>query len=206
MFNGLGLDRLVATLVGQASQRVQTRDPFFDSLLPWLGRMQQSVVERWRAFYQHAAPCAVPVVGFQGAEQCPEIAVGMCAACSEPACCHHAMAASNGDVLCLRCANEAVNLLRSNQRQRGYEPPPRRPRGADGAPPPSDDVEERKYLRELGLKPPTDWAEIQAAYKALLIKWHPDRAPADKRAKHEEKFKKVRAAYDWLATKYNKAA
>jgi DnaJ-domain-containing protein 1 len=113
------------------------------------------------------------------------------------------MTSWNGDVVCLACANEAVGMLKSREQRYGYEPPPRRPR--HGAP--ADEDEERMYLRELGLKPPTDWEEIESTYKTLLRKWHPDKAADEsERKSHEQKFKKIRTAFDWLAVKYNKAA
>ena len=49
----------------------------------------------------------------------------------------------------------------------------------------------------LGIKKSATQNEIDARYKDLLKKYHPDRHPAD-RAEAERKFKEVRVAYDFL--------
>ena len=41
--------------------------------------------------------------------------------------------------------------------------------------------------------------EIKKAYRKLAIKYHPDKAPADKKDEHSEKFKKISEAYGILS-------
>lgn len=52
------------------------------------------------------------------------------------------------------------------------------------------------YYEILGVKRDASAAEIQKAYRALALKYHPDKNPDDKTAK--DKFQKVQAAFDVL--------
>lgn len=38
--------------------------------------------------------------------------------------------------------------------------------------------------------------EVKSAYRKLASKWHPDKAPAEKKVEHEAEFKKIKAAYE----------
>lgn len=53
-----------------------------------------------------------------------------------------------------------------------------------------------KHYRVLGLDSLASWDEIKAAYRALAMKYHPDRNPEDATA--EAKFKEIQTAYDIL--------
>lgn len=53
-----------------------------------------------------------------------------------------------------------------------------------------------KHYRVLGLDSLASWDEIKAAYRALAMKYHPDRNPNDAAA--EAKFKEIQTAYDIL--------
>jgi DnaJ-class molecular chaperone len=53
-----------------------------------------------------------------------------------------------------------------------------------------------KYYKILGLDSLATMDEIKAAYRALAMKYHPDRNPGDKAA--EDKFKEIQTAYDIL--------
>jgi curved DNA-binding protein CbpA len=53
-----------------------------------------------------------------------------------------------------------------------------------------------KHYRVLGLDSLATWDEIKAAYRALAMKYHPDRNPGDATA--EAKFKVIQTAYEVL--------
>jgi DnaJ-class molecular chaperone len=53
-----------------------------------------------------------------------------------------------------------------------------------------------KYYKILGLDSLATMEEIKAAYRALAMKYHPDRNPNNPEA--EEKFKQIQKAYDVL--------
>ena len=53
-----------------------------------------------------------------------------------------------------------------------------------------------KYYKILGLDSLATMEEIKAAYRALAMKYHPDRNPGN--AEAEEKFKEIQKAYDVL--------
>jgi hypothetical protein len=60
--------------------------------------------------------------------------------------------------------------------------------------------EARRYLEQLGLAPGATVAEIKAAHRELVRRWHPDRFEADagRRAEAEETIKGINAAYTWV--------
>jgi DnaJ-class molecular chaperone len=53
-----------------------------------------------------------------------------------------------------------------------------------------------KYYKILGLDSLASMEEIKTAYRALAMKYHPDRNPGSKEA--EDKFKQIQTAYDIL--------
>ena len=60
------------------------------------------------------------------------------------------------------------------------------------------------YLRHakdyevLGIKPGTSKADVRKAYRALAVKWHPDKNPNNPDA--HAKFQEIQRAYDRLMT------
>lgn len=53
-----------------------------------------------------------------------------------------------------------------------------------------------KHYKILGLDSLATWDEIKAAYRALAMKYHPDRNPNNAAA--EAKFKEIQTAYEVL--------
>jgi curved DNA-binding protein CbpA len=53
-----------------------------------------------------------------------------------------------------------------------------------------------KHYKILGLDSLATWDEIKAAYRALAMKYHPDRNPGNAAA--ESKFKEIQTAYEVL--------
>ena len=58
-----------------------------------------------------------------------------------------------------------------------------------------------KYYRMLGVDRTATLEEIKAAYRALAMKYHPDRNPDNPEA--ELKFKEIHAAYEILIERKN---
>ncbi|MEZ2345820.1 J domain-containing protein [Terriglobus sp. RCC_193] len=55
---------------------------------------------------------------------------------------------------------------------------------------------------ELGIEASADRNAIQAAYRAMVLKHHPDRAHPSVRAEAEERMKRINVAYQLLLRKY----
>ena len=60
-------------------------------------------------------------------------------------------------------------------------------------------MEKKDYYEILGVKKGDDKETIKKAYKKLALKYHPDRAPEDKKQEYEQKFKEISEAYAVLS-------
>lgn len=60
-------------------------------------------------------------------------------------------------------------------------------------------MEKRDYYEILGVSRNASQEEIEQAYRKLLIQYHPDRFPPEKKAEAREKFKEVSEAYGVLS-------
>jgi len=63
----------------------------------------------------------------------------------------------------------------------------------------------KDYYEILGISKNASEGEIKKAYRKLALKYHPDRAPEDKKKEYEEKFKEISQAYGILSDKEKKA-
>src|SRR3989338_10571709 len=57
---------------------------------------------------------------------------------------------------------------------------------------------DKDYYRTLGLKRNYTKEDIKKVFKKLALKYHPDRAPDDKKVEYEEKFKEINEAVSVL--------
>ncbi|MBT6774475.1 DnaJ domain-containing protein, partial [Candidatus Woesearchaeota archaeon] len=57
---------------------------------------------------------------------------------------------------------------------------------------------EKDYYKLLGVEKGATKEEIKKAFKKLALKYHPDRAPEDKKVEYEEKFKEINEAVSIL--------
>ncbi|MBL7053336.1 MAG: molecular chaperone DnaJ [Candidatus Portnoybacteria bacterium] len=62
----------------------------------------------------------------------------------------------------------------------------------------------KDYYEVLGVSRDSSEIEIKKAYRKLALKYHPDRAPEDKKKEYEEKFKEISQAYSILSDKSKK--
>lgn len=62
------------------------------------------------------------------------------------------------------------------------------------------------YYAILGVNPSASAEEIRAAHKREYVRWHPDRAPKDKKAEYQTRCKKINQAYSVLSDPKARAA
>jgi hypothetical protein len=164
-------------------------------------------IQRWLPYTLAGVRCTVPPHSGPSIP-CGATAIQQCAICAKPTCLRHAMVHTNGDVVCVQCVNAYLRQVRGAGAHR-VEPGPR-PEPRQYAPPVEDEERTRKkHLKALGLTDPTDWAEIQDAFKRLAFKHHPDRharAPHAKQQAAQRKFVELNAAYQWLSARERSAA
>lgn len=56
----------------------------------------------------------------------------------------------------------------------------------------------RGYYEAMGVQPNASKQEVQAAYRGLAMKYHPDRNPEAKKKEAERMFQKIQQAYSVL--------
>jgi hypothetical protein len=203
MFGESILSQLFGRAVHQVAQ--EQTDPLTRMVMQWVADMQAHAMLRWRPVVESGMACSLrPKNPRTGAfELCRAPAIAACGICRRPVCLHHALIGQNADVLCNACLSDFVRIVQA----RGAVPPA----GSQPPEPPLSPIEQetqtrRKHLRTLGVKEPITWAIIHAAFRRKAARWHPDHAKPAKRAEAEAKFKQINEAYQWLRSRYEKAA
>ncbi len=203
------VETLFSQLFGRAVHEAAAgqADPLTRSVMQWVADMQRNVLRRWKPIVASGMRCALrPRDERTGQfEQCAEPAIGACGLCRQPVCLRHSMIGQQADIVCTACLSDYVRMLR--ERDGGFRD--HRTVYGQSAPPtvaPDEAVLRKNHLRTLGLKEPTDWAEIHAAFRKKAARMHPDRAKPGRRAEAEAKFKALNEAYQWLRPRYERAA
>ncbi|CAE7740057.1 dnaJ [Symbiodinium pilosum] len=62
---------------------------------------------------------------------------------------------------------------------------------------PWEDAAVQRHLATLGLKPPASAEAVKRAFRALALKYHPDKRPDDENGSTD--FQRIKDAYDALA-------
>lgn len=181
------------------------------AIAPWLNELSRSATAQWLPRLVHGIRCEVmqrdPAT--QQTIACQGSAIAGCEVCHKPCCLDHSFVQKQGAAVCYVCVGAAAAERAADATRipggNGRPPDPARQARAEAgrAPPPATppphpiDPRFAQARKVLGIKKTATWNEIEARYKELLRKFHPDRHPADK-AEAEHKFKEVRAAFDFL--------
>src|SRR5882724_10439957 len=180
---------------------------------PWVADLTRSASQHWLPHLLTGIPCEV---FFRDSASglgmsCPSPAIAACSVCRKPTCLNHAFVARSGQAVCFPCVKQDIDDhapkipwpsgTRGNPAPGappgGEEPASRYEPGQHAPPSPPPDVRVSAARKVLKIKRNASWAQVEAAYKALLVKHHPDLNPQD-RARAEARFKEVRVAYDFL--------
>jgi len=201
-------ETILSQLFGKAIHSIASdqTDPLTAEIMRWVADVQGHILRRWRPVIVQAAPCSLrPRNVLTGRfEPCPMPAIGVCGCCGQPVCLGHALIGQTADILCTACLSDYVRVVAA----RGGAPRPEAPgpRAVNGADAVDEALLRKRYLRTLGLKEPTSWEEIHAAFRGKAVRCHPDRAKPGRRAEAEVKFKKLNEAYQWLRPRFERSA
>jgi hypothetical protein len=169
----------------------------WDELRPWMANLARFAAPKWLPRLSFGFACSLPR---PDGHACPRPAVAACDSCGRPCCLDHARIDQWGDAICYACCWE-IQQKKQAERAAGGPPPGRGGQEQAGQSPPQPPISEQELAwarRTLGVKKSTEWKEVQAAYRKLLAKWHPDHHAGPGYAAAEAKFKNVRNAYDLL--------
>lgn len=189
---------------------------------PWLNDLSRHATQLWLPHLLLGIPCEVLYRNAQTGVgiPCTQPAIAACCICRKPVCLDHSFVSRVGQGACFGCIQQGITDAAPKipwpAGTRGNPTDPRSPPGpttppnghapreqAPPTPPPPNplDVQFALARKVLRVKRSATWPEVEASYKVLLKKHHPDRNPRD-RAAAEARFKEVRVAYDLLRKAY----
>jgi hypothetical protein len=199
--------RLASTFMGGAPDGPRYA---WQAVAPWFTELSKSAAAQWLPRLVHGIRCEVVQIdpATRSAMPCEGSAIAGCEVCKKPCCLDHSFVQRQGAAVCYVCvmaaaSERAPKIPGGSNWASGANPAgaPRSPPGGQAPrpspPPPQVDPRAAHARKVLGIKKSATQNEIDARYKELLKKYHPDRHPAD-RAEAERKFKEVRVAYDFL--------
>lgn len=150
-------------------------------LMPWAIRVAQLAPSRWVLPARVAPVCALEQQG----RLCAAFAVGACHICSRPICMTHALVSANADLVCWACMKVAAQhapkwqATKPELGQKGAES------GSDWA------------YEMLGIERGATKAQIKAAFKKRIARFHPDTLPQGTDPKpNGDLVRMIKRAYD----------
>ena len=180
------LEALFGKAVSQVLQGIPaSQDPLWRELHAWTAKLAERAPGRWRAVIMSGIAC--------GTHACQHPPVGACVVCRTPTCLAHALVSGGADVVCFTCVQAAAVAGNGPKVQPVHD----------------EETKRKQFLKTLGLKPDASFEQVQAAFKKVAVKNHPDKTSKltpDKRAEAELKFKKASEAYHWLLDHMSKKA
>lgn len=186
-------------VMGLASPGVPAE--LWEQLRPWMQRFASQAPTKAQLrdpqWCQHVS---------RNGNECEHMGVVECRACDELVCLEHGYLSRDFLSVCVTCVGAFVRAAREGERTQGKKKKKKkRKQRARQWQPEEEDAEEEELderheaLEVLGLKDTADLGEIQARFRELSLRHHPDRFPdAKEKAAAEAKFKRLSAAYSTL--------
>lgn len=168
---------IFAPFLSKALRDAQVHDPAVASVQRWVAALVGNA-NRFYAVMKSGIRC-----------DCGEPAIAACVACHRTTCLGHAYVSSSARVLCDACAEGKAPHVAAQPKQ------------AD------ESKLRRAHLKTLGLSDPFTEAQLNAAFRKMAAKHHPDRQRDEaKKAVAQKHFVTVQQAYEWLKVRAPKEA
>lgn len=174
------LDQLFGTATAQL-------EPVLRELTDWVGQLQGHALKKWAPVVMSGVRCSVR----RDRQPCGRVGIAKCVLCGQVVCLRHAAVGHDATVICEPCLDDYADVVKQKA---GDRPQPAAPEDPATA--------KKNALKTLGLNDIATFADVKAAYKAAVLKHHPDRhqkATAAVRKKHEALFREADAAYRLLS-------
>jgi len=182
---------------------------------PWTQRLFINASDKWLPRLMSPATCEVPH-HHRGrpAGPCYQQAMPTCMICKRPCCLDHCLVDQFGDAVCYLCVMEMAHSKRAEAAANGVPGPG--PFPWEQGPPngngkstqeQANKAAVRAAYRTLGVAMSCTDDELRSALRLKLAKNHPDRVKGERaKAKAEERFKEINAAYEIIMKSRGKGA